>query len=243
MLKKKQAAYALIVFFLAFYQPVPAHASFFLFNIIRGIFGGGSHHHKSPPQPHTTIVKFGMQNSQVAAIQKDLIQAGYLSGHPDGIFGYQTLAAVKEFQDDTGLETDGIVGPRTLDALKNFRGKRPPRKVLPPDQPTYQSPPEDSGIPHYLYSLPVLATAYTAHDEGCTGITYRGHVLERGMIAVDPDVIPLGTKLYVPGYGEAVADDIGGAIIGRHIDLAMETTDEAFNWGRRNITVYVLSKG
>ncbi|WP_425057591.1 3D domain-containing protein [Sporomusa carbonis] len=60
------------------------------------------------------------------------------------------------------------------------------------------------------------------------------------MVAVDPDVIPLGAKLYIPDYGYAVADDIGGAIQGYKIDLAMETLDEAFAYGRRRITAYII---
>ncbi|MPN17860.1 Cell wall-binding protein YocH [bioreactor metagenome] len=86
----------------------------------------------------------------------------------------------------------------------------------------------------------MVATAYTRYDEGCGDYTYRGTYLRRGLVAVDPDVIPLGTKLYIPGYGHAMADDIGGAIQGNRIDLAMDTLNEAYNFGIRNVTVYVL---
>ena len=60
------------------------------------------------------------------------------------------------------------------------------------------------------------------------------------IVAVDPDVIPLGTRLFIPGYGEAVAADTGGAIIGNRIDLVMDSYGEAMDFGRRDVTVYVL---
>ena len=118
------------------------------------------------------------------------------------------------------------------------KSAKPPKEVAKP--PKTVTPPVNNGVPSYLYSLPMIATAYTRYDEGCTDYTYNGTYLRRGLVAVDPDVIPLGTRLYVPGYGEALADDIGGAIQGNRIDLAMDTLDEAFNWGVNHVTVYVL---
>ncbi|MDR3565872.1 MAG: 3D domain-containing protein [Negativicutes bacterium] len=241
---KKLIVVVLIIFGIGFYQTAPVYASFFLFNIIHDIFSGGHKEAKPPPETHpggnaVSVVKFGMKNSQVIAIQQDLIKANYLSGNADGVFGYKTLQAVKEFQSDSGLEADGVVGSRTWGALKNFHGTKP---KSPPRKPTYRSPQTSDGTPSYLYTLPMLVTAYTRYDEGCTDYTYRGTYLRRGLCAVDPDVIPLGTKLYIPGYGEAIADDIGGAIIGNHIDLAMDSLDEAFDWGAKNVTIYVLPK-
>ena len=84
------------------------------------------------------------------------------------------------------------------------------------------------------------ATAYTAEDGGGDGYTATGQYLQRGMVAVDPDVIPLGSQLYIEGYGYAVAADTGGAIVGDRIDLAMDSTSEALNFGRRDVVVYVL---
>lgn len=72
-------------------------------------------------------------------------------------------------------------------------------------------------------SLNVVATGYTPGDPGCTGITYTGTKASRGTIAVDPKVIPFGTKLYIPGYGYGVAADTGGAIKGNKIDLCYES--------------------
>jgi 3D (Asp-Asp-Asp) domain-containing protein len=63
---------------------------------------------------------------------------------------------------------------------------------------------------------------------------------KQGVIAVDPRIIPLGTRVYVDGYGYALAADTGGAIKGNKIDVCFETHDEALRWGMRNTKVYVL---
>ena len=69
--------------------------------------------------------------------------------------------------------------------------------------------------------------------------TATGTWPSRGTIAVDPEVIPLGSKLYVEGYGEGIAEDTGGAIQGHIIDLYMESEDECWAWGRRQVKVQV----
>lgn len=84
-------------------------------------------------------------------------------------------------------------------------------------------------------SLTVLATAYTAG-----GTTASGRPAEPGVIAVDPSVIPLGTRVYIPGVGTEIAADTGGAIIGDHIDICMATEADAEAWGERTITIYIL---
>lgn len=94
----------------------------------------------------------------------------------------------------------------------------------------------------YTYSkaISVRATAYTPYDAGCTGITATGMKAGRGVVAVDPSVIPLGSKVYVPGYGVAIAADTGGAIKGNRLDICVDSVSEAYSWGVRNVTVYVL---
>jgi 3D (Asp-Asp-Asp) domain-containing protein len=85
------------------------------------------------------------------------------------------------------------------------------------------------------------ATAYTnSGGVGGLGITASGARTFVGMVAVDRKVIPLGTKLYVEGYGLAIAGDTGGAIKGNKIDLFFNTEKECFNFGRRSRNVYVL---
>ena len=79
------------------------------------------------------------------------------------------------------------------------------------------------------------ATAYTW--TGCR--TATGVWPSRGTIATDPRVIPLGTELYIEGYGPAVAADTGGAIQGQRIDLYMDTKHECLQWGRRKVEVQI----
>ncbi len=63
--------------------------------------------------------------------------------------------------------------------------------------------------------------------------------MRHGIIAVDPDIIPLGTHVYIPGYGDAVAEDVGGAIHGHRIDVAFDTRAEALAFGRQDIEIYI----
>jgi len=89
-------------------------------------------------------------------------------------------------------------------------------------------------------AMQMLATAYTADCAGCGGMTAIGKRAGHGIVAVDPRVIPLGTRLYIPGYGLAVAGDTGGDIVGRRIDLGFDSVRGALLFGRRDITVYQL---
>jgi len=85
------------------------------------------------------------------------------------------------------------------------------------------------------------ATAYTPLDGSWHGITKSGIPARNGIVAVDPDVIPLGTRLYIPGYGLALAADTGGDIVGNRIDLCMEAHSDAWSFGRRMVKVYILA--
>ncbi len=95
------------------------------------------------------------------------------------------------------------------------------------------------------------ATAYTSAADECgpwaDGYTATGAKCEVGVVAVDPKVIPLGTKLYIETvdgsfvYGYCSAEDTGGAIKGNKIDLAMNTKSDCFQFGRRQVKVYILS--
>jgi len=92
----------------------------------------------------------------------------------------------------------------------------------------------------YSRVMTVTASAYTRYDTGNGAFTSRGHTLRKGLVAVDPNVIPLGTRLFINGYGYAIADDIGGAINGSRIDLAFESRNEALEFGVQKVTVYIL---
>jgi 3D (Asp-Asp-Asp) domain-containing protein len=84
------------------------------------------------------------------------------------------------------------------------------------------------------YKLRVDAVAYSL-----PGRTVIGIPVGRGVVAVDPKVIPLRSRLFVPGYGRGIAADVGSAIKGRLIDLWFPTLEEVRAWGRRTVVVTV----
>lgn len=92
--------------------------------------------------------------------------------------------------------------------------------------------------------LTVTSTAYTASCEGCSGVTATGIDLRANpnqkVISVDPSVIPLGSRVWVEGYGEAIAGDTGGSIKGNKIDIFMPEKQDAINWGRKTVKVKIL---
>jgi len=104
----------------------------------------------------------------------------------------------------------------------------------------------DSDTFAYSKEYTMTATAYTASTCGKSpssksyGITASGLPVKYGLVAVDPTVIPLGTKLYIEGYGYALAADTGGAIKGMRVDLYMDTLSQALAYGRETVKVYVL---
>ncbi|MEN6412623.1 MAG: peptidoglycan-binding protein [Veillonellales bacterium] len=164
------------------------------------------------------LIKVGMRGDDVQIIQRMLSDAGFFNGDIDGIFGTATLRAVKEFQRSNGLVVDGTVGRETYMYLE--RSSSEPGR--------------------YSRALNVIASAYTSNDDGNSNYTCRGNLVRKGLVAVDPAVIPLGTRLYIPGYGYAIADDIGGAIKGNSIDLAFDSRSDALQFGVQRITIYVM---
>jgi uncharacterized protein YabE (DUF348 family) len=96
----------------------------------------------------------------------------------------------------------------------------------------------------YKKKISALATGYT--DDLGFGITASGTRTKRdangySSISVDPRVIPLGTKLYVPGYGYGIAEDTGGLIKGNRVDLFFNSTGDCYNWGAKSVDVYILN--
>ena len=93
--------------------------------------------------------------------------------------------------------------------------------------------------------LYVNTTAYTADCNGCSGNTSTGINLRANpnakVIAVDPSVIPLGTKVYVDGYGYAIAADTGGRIKGYKIDVFFSSKADAYRWGARKVKIKILN--
>ena len=164
------------------------------------------------------VIQQGMRGENVMRVQHLLANQGFYAAAVDGVFGPQTWQAVADFQSMSGLGVTGVVDAVTLSALE--RAQEQPGR--------------------FGRSLNMKATAYSRFDPGCGSYTARGNLLHKGLVAVDPNVIPLGTRLYIPGYGFAMADDTGGAIKGHVIDLAFDSHQEAINFGVRHITVYIL---
>ena len=103
------------------------------------------------------------------------------------------------------------------------------------------SPPTVKGT----MEMTVTATTYTAYCPGCSGTTKIGIDLranpDQKVIAVDPNVIPLGSRVWVEGYGEAIAGDTGGAIKGNKIDVFIPSYDDAIQWGVKKVKIKVLN--
>jgi 3D (Asp-Asp-Asp) domain-containing protein len=104
--------------------------------------------------------------------------------------------------------------------------------------------------PEKLTKLKVRATAYTSGPESTGkkpgtkgyGITYSGLRALKGAVAVDPNVIPLGSVLEIPGYGYGIAIDTGSAIKGNKIDVYFDKKNEAIKWGNKEIEIRILGK-
>lgn len=92
--------------------------------------------------------------------------------------------------------------------------------------------------------LVVTASAYTANCNGCSGYTATGINLKDNpnmkVVAVDPNVIPLGSKVWVEGYGTAIAADTGGSIQGNRIDAHFPSKQEAYSFGRKKVKIKIL---
>jgi uncharacterized protein YabE (DUF348 family) len=135
-----------------------------------------------------------------------------------------------------GVETTPVL------TAEHVLDKPSPRVVAvgtaPPASATSTRPIEDA--PSNGKPKRVTATGYSAEQPGLSSKTATGAAAKRGVIAVDPRVIPLGTRVYVPGYGHAVAADTGGAIRGNRIDLCFNTVAQARAWGRRTVTILIL---
>jgi 3D (Asp-Asp-Asp) domain-containing protein len=93
-------------------------------------------------------------------------------------------------------------------------------------------------------TMQMVATAYDPGPGSCgkwaDGKTCNGKRAGYGVIAVDPTVIPLGSKLFVPGYGYGIATDVGGAIKGNHVDLGFNSRSGSMKWGKKWVTVQIL---
>ncbi|MET3576217.1 ubiquitin-like domain-containing protein [Bhargavaea ullalensis] len=133
------------------------------------------------------------------------------------------------------------VGTRTMVAsAAPAAAKKPAGKVVQASNSAARSAEPSGGKEFY-----VSATAYTASCNGCSGITSTGINLKANpnakVIAVDPSIIPLGSKVWVEGYGYAVAGDTGGAIKGHKIDVFVSSQSQAMSFGRKKVRIKILN--
>ena len=165
------------------------------------------------------VAQYGAKGRRVEEVQSMLHELKLYRGEIDGEFGKGTKGAVLSFQKKQGKKLTGSV-----------------------DWPLYNLMSKKSGLSfgRYRKIWTMEASAYSPQDPGVGRMTSTGRVLRKGIVATDPYIIPMGTKLYIMGYGEAVAADVGSAIKGNRIDLAFMSRREALEWGRRRVTVYIL---
>lgn len=91
--------------------------------------------------------------------------------------------------------------------------------------------------------MKMIATAYYPGDPLAWKdgkITFLGHKMQRGIVAVDPRIIPLKTRLFIPGYGYGYAGDTGGFMKGNRVDLGVNNVKEEKAWMFKNVVVYIL---
>ena len=146
---------------------------------------------------------------------------------------------------------DKIIAVGTKEAAKataSPKATSTPQKTVTPKKSEAAKPAqasENNTINGLSYSkkMTMTATAYSAfNSKGGYAKTATGMTAKKGVVAVDKSVIPLGTRLYIEGYGEAIAADVGGAVKGNIIDLCFEDTNANLRkFGRQKVQVYILN--
>lgn len=165
------------------------------------------------------VAALGSKGQKVEEVQAMLSKLNYYDGDIDGEYGTGTQIAVKKFQKKNRKPQTGQVTWSIYNLMSKQSGL-------------------DFGRFRKIWTME--STGYSPQDPGVTGITYSGLPMRRGVVAVDPILIPLGTRMYIMGYGEGYACDIGSAIKGNKIDLAFDNRGQALEWGRRRVRVYIL---
>ena len=149
------------------------------------------------------------------------------------------LTATKGFNPimDVGFgRTDSLSLPISLQTIPSPAAKRITDTQLLESEGLVKTP---NGFLPYSKKMTVFSTSYDKNCSGCSGTTATGLPTGFGVVAVDPKVIPLGTKLYIPGYGEAIAGDTGGNIKGAKIDLGFDNVKNGW-WSARFVEIYIL---
>ncbi len=127
-------------------------------------------------------------------------------------------------------------GSHVIEELGRIVTEEPENKII--RRGTARSVKTPNGYKRYTKLLQGEATAYIATGNR----TSLGLVPHVGIVAVDPRVIPYYTKMYIPGYGIAMAGDTGGDIVGNRVDLFFDSYQAAMQWGRRPVEIYILEE-
>lgn len=180
---------------------------------------------------NSTVYKKEQQKKAALAIEQEQKTEAHTKEQP-------VEKNIEEKNETTEVETKGVVEEKAQPVEEKKETEATSQKQV--DSPEKEVNKEDDSITYQME-----ATAYTANCNGCSGVTATGIDLNANpnqkVVAVDPNVIPLGTKVYVEGYGEAIAGDTGGAINGQKIDLYMQSQSDAQNFGRKTVKVTVLN--
>lgn len=193
------------------------------------------------PIPFKVILK---KDNQILAGQEKVTQNGAL--------GERQRSIQVKIQEDVEISREVISevvtkmpvnqvivrGTRSIQVVSRSVGTRQQHTIVPPAPKSTVAPVTSGkmGNTEYKEVRVMAATAYTYTGN----TTATGQTTARGIIAVDPSVIPLGTRLYVEGYGYGIAQDTGGVINGNIIDLFMESNAECLRWGRKTVRVFIL---
>ncbi|MEC6748672.1 3D domain-containing protein [Marinilactibacillus sp. XAAS-LB27] len=153
----------------------------------------------------------------------------------------------KEVQESVKEEVveEEVVTEATPEATETTEATEPAETTAPeatPSEEVSTSSSEEQASAQSGRTVSVEATAYSLNQPELGNITYSGIDLRQNpnVIAVDPSFIPLGSKINVPGYGEFIAGDTGGAIKGNRIDIHMTDIQQALQFGRRSIEVQII---
>ncbi|MEK5230505.1 3D domain-containing protein [Lysinibacillus sp. FSL K6-0232] len=211
------------------------------------------------PQIYTLAVGEFQQLNQIDSLslsleqkeneeQKKMPDGQYMIKKGDTLFSIarKNNISVDELKTWNHLASDLIYAGEAL-AIKASAAKAKPKasESASTKPATAQTKPASAPANNDNKTLTMRATAYTAYCEGCSGITANGTDIRSNpnlkVIAVDPRVIPLGTKVWVEGYGEAIAADTGGAIKGNKIDVFIPSKGQALEWGVKTVTVKILN--
>ncbi|MDQ0199497.1 3D domain-containing protein [Neobacillus ginsengisoli] len=168
--------------------------------------------------------------------------AALLFGSSSGVFAASNTYTVKSGDTLSRIAKTYHITVTQLKQWNNLKSDNiHPKQSLSISKPATAAVSKNSSV---VKEITVSASAYTMNCTRCSGITATGINLKKNpnqkVISVDPKVIPLGSKVYVEGYGYAIAADTGGAMKGNKIDVFVPTQKEALNWGRKTVKVQIL---